>query len=163
MASTYTWTLQSGTLPPGLSLATGETDLDSGISGTPTTSGTYNFTVRITNDISGDFDDQAYTMDVYDPQIEITPDLGTNIEDMFDASNPKLVIVDINDLVDVTGQDFSSVYNPVRKLRFEADLGSGTRTYEIPEEYTRGIKTIGRRYLWRAAPSPNDIREIFIV
>ena len=42
----YTWSLVAGqgTLPPGLSLATGGS-----ISGTPTTAGTYNFTVKVTD------------------------------------------------------------------------------------------------------------------
>ncbi|MBI4686214.1 MAG: putative Ig domain-containing protein [Nitrospirae bacterium] len=40
----YIWSLSSGTLPPGLSLSSGGS-----ISGTPTTAGTYSFTVRITD------------------------------------------------------------------------------------------------------------------
>lgn len=62
MASTYTWSLQSGSLPPGTSLSLGETDLDITLTGTPTTLGTFNFVVRITNDISGAFDDQAFSV-----------------------------------------------------------------------------------------------------
>lgn len=42
--SSYTWSLSSGSLPPGLSLSSGGV-----ISGTPTTSGTYNFTVSVTD------------------------------------------------------------------------------------------------------------------
>ncbi|MGA2372316.1 MAG: putative Ig domain-containing protein [Candidatus Korobacteraceae bacterium] len=38
----YTWSVSAGTLPPGLSLTT-----DGIISGTPTTTGTYNFTVMV--------------------------------------------------------------------------------------------------------------------
>lgn len=38
----YTWTVISGALPPGLSLSTSGV-----ISGTPTTAGTYNFTVQV--------------------------------------------------------------------------------------------------------------------
>jgi len=40
----YTWTLDSGSLPPGLSLSSGGL-----ISGTPTTQGNYNFTVKVTD------------------------------------------------------------------------------------------------------------------
>ncbi len=45
----YTWSLVSGlgTLPPGLSLSTGGV-----IAGTPTTAGTYNFTVRVTDNVA---------------------------------------------------------------------------------------------------------------
>ncbi|GEM_PF-2997140 len=50
------WSVFSGTLPPGLSLSTGGV-----ISGTPTTSGTSNFTVRVT-DANGVFDDQALSI-----------------------------------------------------------------------------------------------------
>ena len=39
----FSWTTSSGALPPGLTLATNGV-----ISGTPTTNGTYNFTVKVT-------------------------------------------------------------------------------------------------------------------
>ena len=43
----YSWTNSSGTLPPGLTLAANGL-----ISGTPTTNGTFNFTVRVTDALS---------------------------------------------------------------------------------------------------------------
>ena len=43
----YTWSVVSGTLPPGLELPKGENT----ISGTPTTQGTFAFTVRVTDDL----------------------------------------------------------------------------------------------------------------
>ena len=43
----YGWSLQSGSLPPGLSLSTSGT-----ISGTPTAAGSYNFTVRLTDNVA---------------------------------------------------------------------------------------------------------------
>ena len=43
--SPYTWSIASGSLPTGLSLA-GGTGV---ISGTPTAAGTFNFTVRVTD------------------------------------------------------------------------------------------------------------------
>lgn len=64
MASTYTWEVVSGTVPPGLTVDVGETDLDTTVTGTATIPGTYVFTVRITNDVSSDFDDQEYTIEV---------------------------------------------------------------------------------------------------
>jgi hypothetical protein len=42
----YTWSVVAGTLPPGLELPKGENT----ISGTPTTAGTFTFTVRVTDD-----------------------------------------------------------------------------------------------------------------
>lgn len=41
------WALASGSLPPGLTLASAGTPYDGVISGTPTTSGTYSFTVSV--------------------------------------------------------------------------------------------------------------------
>ena len=43
----YTWTLADGQLPPGLSLSSG-----GAISGSPTVAGSYNFTVRLTDNVS---------------------------------------------------------------------------------------------------------------
>ncbi|MHC4713441.1 MAG: putative Ig domain-containing protein [Planctomycetota bacterium] len=56
----YTWTVDSGSLPSGLSLnsSTGE------ISGTPTSSGTSSFTIKVTDDDS-DTDTQALTITIY--------------------------------------------------------------------------------------------------
>lgn len=42
----YTWAVVAGALPPGLQLPSGENT----ISGTPTTAGTFTFTVRVTDD-----------------------------------------------------------------------------------------------------------------
>lgn len=49
-----TTTLDSGTLPPGLSLAA-----DGAITGTPTTAGTYNFTIEATDNDNSEVDTQA--------------------------------------------------------------------------------------------------------
>lgn len=164
MASTYTWSVQSGSLPPGLSLG-GSTSLTETLAGTPTTSGTYNFTLRCTNDISGAFDDQAYTMDVLEPTIELTPDLGRPVSEMFDpGTNPKLerwAYTSLNDLG--PSADYSDKYNPVRDLRFYLDFGSGNRVYQVPASLVEGLNSIGRRYLWRVSTSPNDVKEIYIV
>jgi hypothetical protein len=43
----YTWEVVAGALPPGLELPRGENT----ISGTPTTAGTFTFTVRVTDDL----------------------------------------------------------------------------------------------------------------
>jgi hypothetical protein len=44
----YTWSIPSGQLPPGLRLAASP---PAGLSGTPTTRGTYTFTVRVTDSV----------------------------------------------------------------------------------------------------------------
>ena len=55
----YAWLISSGSLPPGLNIgaSTGT------ISGTPTTDGTYSFTVRVQDD-SGDYDTQGYSITI---------------------------------------------------------------------------------------------------
>jgi len=65
----YTWSISSGSLPPGLSInvSTGQ------ISGTPTTAGTFNFTVRAAD--AGDpqqTDTQALSIDIDPADLEIT-------------------------------------------------------------------------------------------
>ncbi|MFL6024763.1 MAG: putative Ig domain-containing protein, partial [Marmoricola sp.] len=56
-----TWSITAGALPGGLTL-----DTDTGlISGAPTASGTFNFTVRFTETESGTFDSKAFSLLVY--------------------------------------------------------------------------------------------------
>ncbi|MCB9934629.1 MAG: putative Ig domain-containing protein [Planctomycetes bacterium] len=58
----YTWSVSAGTLPPGLTLDTAATGLTTTISGTPTTAGTYNFTVQITDGTNSDT--QSFQVDI---------------------------------------------------------------------------------------------------
>ncbi|MCA8915435.1 MAG: putative Ig domain-containing protein [Planctomycetes bacterium] len=58
----YTWSLSSGTLPGGLTLDTAAVGLTSSLSGNPTTPGTFNFTVQITNGSATDT--QSYQVDI---------------------------------------------------------------------------------------------------
>ena len=53
-AGPYSWAVASGQLPPGLTLQTfaAPTDASNELSGTPTTAGTYTFTMRL-SDFSG--------------------------------------------------------------------------------------------------------------
>ena len=45
----FTWTLGSGPLPPGITLATTSTSASTTISGTPTAAGVYNFSIKVTD------------------------------------------------------------------------------------------------------------------
>lgn len=54
------WEIVSGSLPPGLTLASGMVGPVTTISGTPTLGGTFNFTVRATN-VGGNYIQKAFT------------------------------------------------------------------------------------------------------
>ena len=55
----YTWSVVAGPLPPGLELPRRENT----ISGTPTTAGTFTFTVRVTDDL-GAFSEQTFSITI---------------------------------------------------------------------------------------------------
>jgi hypothetical protein len=55
----YTWTLVAGELPPGLEL----TESPRRITGTPTTAGTFTFTVRVT-DSRGAFAERTFSITI---------------------------------------------------------------------------------------------------
>ncbi|MGO4701983.1 putative Ig domain-containing protein [Dyella sp. 2RAB6] len=63
----YTYSLATGALPAGISLSSAGT-----VSGTPTTAGTYNFTIKATDGF-GFTGSQAYTLTVNAPTIAISP------------------------------------------------------------------------------------------
>ncbi len=65
-APPYTYSVSAGTLPPGLTLASG-----GALTGTPTTGGTFNFTVKAT-DTNGCAGTRAYTVQIC-PTITLTP------------------------------------------------------------------------------------------
>jgi large repetitive protein len=62
-AGPYSWAVSSGQLPPGLALQTfaGPTDANNELAGTPTTAGTYTFTMRL-SDFSGQQATQKFTL-----------------------------------------------------------------------------------------------------
>ncbi|HXT13368.1 MAG TPA: carboxypeptidase regulatory-like domain-containing protein [Candidatus Angelobacter sp.] len=62
---TFTWSLQSGSLPPGLTFLSG-----GGLNGTPTTSGTFNFTAHV-QDGSGASTNQNYSITIEAPQTTV--------------------------------------------------------------------------------------------
>jgi uncharacterized protein (TIGR03437 family) len=65
MFTQVSWGLSSGSLPPGLTLNTSTTATTTTISGTPTTSGLYSFTVEAEyNDSANECSSQSYTINV---------------------------------------------------------------------------------------------------
>jgi large repetitive protein len=70
----YTYTLQSGPLPVGLSLSGAGV-----LSGTPTQRGGYTFTVRSTDNVA-DFVDKGYTGTVQSPSLALVPASATAIQ-----------------------------------------------------------------------------------
>jgi hypothetical protein len=78
-AAPYTWSVASGQLPPGLALQTfsDPRDANNELVGTPTTAGTYTFTMRVT-DYQGDQATQQFTATINPPlQITSTMPAGT--------------------------------------------------------------------------------------
>ncbi|MBS0214168.1 MAG: IPT/TIG domain-containing protein [Proteobacteria bacterium] len=70
--ATYTYSLQSGSLPAGMSLSSGGV-----LSGTPTVAGTFNFTIKATDSSTGTgapfSASQAYSLVINAPAISVSP------------------------------------------------------------------------------------------
>jgi hypothetical protein len=74
-AAPYTWALAAGHLPPGLTLQTfgNPTDASNELAGTPTTAGSYTFTMRV-SDFDGQQATQQFSLTIDPPlQISTTP------------------------------------------------------------------------------------------
>jgi hypothetical protein len=126
-AGPYSWSVASGQLPPGLALQTfsDPRDANDEVAGTPTTAGTYTFTMRLT-DYNGQQATQQFTLTIDPPlQISTTPlPAGTvgvpyrhDLDLIAHGGSPPynwFVVNNINELppgltLDTTAPDFNNV------------------------------------------------------
>lgn len=116
---TTTYSVSSGTLPPGLTLSTGGV-----LSGTPTGTGTFNFTVTVT-DASGCLGSTAYTLTVD------CPTNGANL-----ASFPALCNNDSNYILS-EGSPSGGTYSGTGVTGSSFDPSAGTQliTYSLTDVY----------------------------
>jgi hypothetical protein len=82
----FTWTVVAGALPNGMALGVAPDGMSGALSGTPTTPGTYNFTVKVTDSI-GDFGTQPLTL-LVNALVSTTADSG--------AGSLRQAILDVN-------------------------------------------------------------------
>ncbi len=68
MNATLTWSIPTGALPPGLSLNTST----GAITGNPTTTGVYNFTVMVQINFTGFMDQRQLSLNINTPKLTIT-------------------------------------------------------------------------------------------
>jgi hypothetical protein len=73
-AAPFSWIVVAGSLPPGISLGVAPDGVSGLLSGTPTTPGTYTFTVKVTDSI-GDFGTQPLTL-LVNAVVTNTNDIG---------------------------------------------------------------------------------------
>lgn len=126
-AGPYSWSVASGQLPPGLTLQTfaDPRDANDELAGTPTTAGTYSFTMRLT-DYAGQQTTQKFTLTIDSPLQIATTNLpaGTvgvpysyNLDLTAHGGTPPynwFVVNNINELppgltLDTTSPDFNNV------------------------------------------------------
>lgn len=101
----YTWTIATGSLPPGLHLSS-STGV---ISGTPFIAGTYGF-VAVVTDNDSDVDQQAFSINVQEGIYEVTVAIGTSLQ----AGETK-VFANGNQIASLQGG---------QSVHFEAELGT---------------------------------------
>jgi len=125
-AAPYTWSVASGSLPPGLALTSPYAtsgDNNSQLSATPTTAGTYTFTMRVA-DYDGQQATQQFSLTVAPPlQISTTPLANGTVGVPYSRDLPAQggtppytwsVVTNINELppgltLDTTAPDFNNV------------------------------------------------------
>jgi hypothetical protein len=145
-----TWTLKQGTLPEGITLSSGGL-----LSGTPTETGDFGFTVTFTETSTGAFDNQVYLLHVSAPGSPVisTPNqlpdatIGTAYSTTL-AATP-------------TGGTWSIIYGslPVG-LTLNSTTGEISGTPTVPEDalfvakYTKGETSNTKAFTLSAAPAP---------
>ena len=156
-AGPYVWSVASGQLPPGLHLQTfaGPRDANDELAGTPTTAGTYTFTMQLT-DYTGAHVTQQFTATI-DPPLQIAPTLAPGTvgvpyrHDLIAQGGAPpyswSVVNNINELppgltLDTTAPDFNNVLTgtptqagtfsfPMQVQDSQGNIASGTVTVTI--------------------------------
>lgn len=152
VAESVTWTIASGSLPPGLTL-NGSTGV---IAGTPTAGGTYSFTLRAAN--SAGQTDRAFTTTVFDPSMPIPTITTTSvIIDAGVAVNVQLAATGASPIswsLPTVGKRFAD-YPPLANLSLSS---SGVITGT-----SNGGQTSAQKVVVRAsAPGGYTDREIYV-
>jgi hypothetical protein len=79
--SSYTWTVEAGELPPGLTLTPGTPNAQ--VAGTPSSAGSKGFTLRLTDDVTGEWDEVTLILAIYDPLVIETTSLPRFLENVY--------------------------------------------------------------------------------
>lgn len=128
---------------------------------TPTGPGAFSVDISVDSD---DPDEDPYTFTVSGTapniKLQLTPDMGTSIAEQFDAGNPFFNEINDVDLIDVTGAVYSTKYTGSEDVLFRLDIGSGVKTYKLPDSSV--IPVVNRRYLYRLTSDPDTISQIII-
>jgi hypothetical protein len=136
-----TWSIISGSLPPGLSLNTST----GAITGTPTVAGSYSFTLRAT-DTTPSFDDQAFTLLINDfsphglfNQVRESPDAVSvwTVKVTFPAFGilPERILTwsTVADVELENGDMFSKALTDPPKMRHQRDRGNDYAEFSVAD------------------------------
>jgi len=158
MASTYTWALIAGSLPTGLTLNPSATKSTT-ISGTPTVQGSFPFTVRITNNLTGVQHQKVFMLTVNPPEfitgvIDLTP-LLTGIFQVTD--NHALLIppfkvvygINVNSEAERAAQNVADDQAFLVDASFSGQAGDAFYDAGARPNYV-GVKLASGGYVWRA-------------
>lgn len=136
----------SGTLPPGLSLSSGGT-----LSGTPTTPGTYNFTIRCT-DADGNTDDRAMSVTINAAVASLVVTASPNPAQASAFTTGSTVVARASSTADTTGGSGTKTFSwsLISRSGSPATVDLGTNRNKLTLSLT-GTDTKESIEVWRVA------------